>query len=394
MTDLLYKGFNIILALSSFSLKRFFSMISLETPVYFRCFSFLLSFISYIHRSVNCAISVKSRVQYPLVSMAVCRPFSFDSRIYRIWREYSKKNTSDTFHPSGAYYDNVLLGGCFLEKIFVCGGDLRSEFIADYFRSVGKKVYVYGSGSDNDELSKVEECSSVILGLPAVKGKNVYMPRSSEVLGYDTLIRAVPRGAYLFGGRLTEDFVCMAKSRGIGAYDYSEDEIFQTENALYTAEGAVCSIIENTDISLNGMKILIIGGGRISKALCALLGSAPCRIDVYARRELQRTFFAMRGHRVTGNLGNFYDYDVIVNTVPGDIFSESLMREIKKDSLVMDLSARPGYVPVDICKKLGLKLLYLPGIPLTSAPRSAGIAAARAIERIALTTNAKGSGGC
>ena len=271
---------------------------------------------------------------------------------------------------------------------------MRSEFIADYFRTIGKKVYVYGSGSDDDEFSKVEECSSVILGLPAVKGKNVYMPRSSEVLDYDTLIMAMPRGACLFGGRLTEDSVRMAESRGIGAYDYSEDEIFQTENALYTAEGAVCSIIENTDISLNGMKILVIGGGRISKAVCALLGSAPCRIDVYARRELQRTFFAMRGHYVTGNLGNFYDYDVIVNTVPGDIFSENLMREVRKDSLVVDLSARPGYVPKDICEKLGLKLLYLPGIPLVSAPRSAGIAAARAIERIALTANAKGSGGC
>lgn len=278
------------------------------------------------------------------------------------------------------------LGGCFLEKIFVCGGDLRSDFIADYFRGIGKKVYVYGSGSVDDEFSKVEECTSVILGLPAVKGEKVHMPRSSHVVDYHTLLEAVPRGACLFGGRLTEDFVCMAKSRGIGAYDYSEDEIFQTENALYTAEGAVCAIIENTDISLNGMKILVIGGGRISKAICALLGSAPCRIDVYARRELQRTFFAMRGHMVTDILGDFSEYDVIVNTVPGDIFTQNLMEEVRKDTLVMDLSARPGYVPKDICKELGLKLLYLPGIPLVSAPRSAGIAAARAIERIQMNT--------
>jgi shikimate 5-dehydrogenase len=130
------------------------------------------------------------------------------------------------------------------------------------------------------------------------------------------------------------------------------------------------------------MKILVLGGGRISKALCALLANAPCTTDVYARRELQRTFFSMRGHKVTDTLPSLAGYDAIVNTIPADIFHESVVSTANEGTLVVDLSARPGYVPKDMCQKYGLKLCYLPGIPLKSAPRSAGIAAAKAVLRM------------
>lgn len=269
-----------------------------------------------------------------------------------------------------------------MESIFICGGDVRLEYIKEYFASCGCRVSTFGHGKEDESPKDAKRCDIVVLGLPALKDGRVYMPRSDKTLGFPELLSGMKSGSYLFGGRFTPSDIALAASFGITALDYSEDEIFQTENALYTAEGALCTIIENTDISLCGMKILVLGGGRISKALCALLANAPCTTDVYARSELQRTFFSMRGHKVSDTLPSFAGYDAVVNTIPADIFPESIVSTAGEGTLVVDLSARPGYVPKDMCKKYGLNMCYLPGIPLKSAPRSAGISAAKAIQRM------------
>lgn len=285
------------------------------------------------------------------------------------------------------------LGGICVEGVFVCGGDLRSEYIKEYFEKCGLPVSSFGHGKESESLEYAKKCDVTVLGLPAVKDGNLYMPRSDIKLTFSELLSNLKRGSYLFGGRLSSHDIALASSFGITAIDYSEDEIFQTENALYTAEGALCTIIENTDISLCGMRILVTGGGRISKALCALLANVPCTTDVYARRELQRTFFSMRGHRVMDQLTSLAGYDVVVNTIPADVFPRELVATMDSGTLVIDLSARPGYVPKDMCAEYGLKLCYLPGIPLKSAPRSAGIAAAKAVERMYRYAGAKNTEG-
>lgn len=269
-----------------------------------------------------------------------------------------------------------------MESIFVCGGDLRSGYIAGYFEERGYRVETYGHKKENEKLKNAANCDIVVLGLPALKGGFVNMPLSDIELSFGELASVLKKGTAAFGGRFSDTDKKEAHSLGLTVFDYSEDEIFQTENALYTAEGALSAIIGGTDISLCGMKILITGGGRISKALCALLANAPCKTDVYARSALQRTFFEMRGHAVTDRLEDLSAYDVIVNTVPADILGENVIKTARRGALVVDLSARPGYVDVLLCQKYSLAHLYLPGIPLKSAPRSAGIAAARAVERM------------
>ena len=274
------------------------------------------------------------------------------------------------------------LGGIYLEEIFVCGGDKRSEYIKEYFEKMGYRVRTFGHGKEGENLKDAKKCDITVLGLPALKDGQVYMPLSQKKVTFGELLSALKSGSYLFGGRFTDSDISLAASFGITAIDYSEDEIFQTENALYTAEGALSTIVDNTDISLCGMKILVTGGGRISKAFCSLLGNVPCSADVYARRELQRTFFTMRGNKTLHALSSLSGYDVVVNTIPAGVFSREILATLDENALVVDLSARPGYVPKDICDELGIKLLYLPGIPLRSAPRSAGIAAAKAVERM------------
>jgi len=267
-------------------------------------------------------------------------------------------------------------------KIFFCGGDVRSCYMAEYFSQKGYNTFCYGMGTRSCELKKISEADAVIMGLPAVKDGLVYMPLSQEEIEFERLISLCSNRTKLFGGRFSCHDKAEAIQKGISLEDYSCDEIFQIENALYTAEGTVAKIIENTPGSVGSMSILVVGFGRIANALCVLLKSWPCKLTVYARNDIARARCKTFGIDTVEYMNDLSDFDVIINSVPAHIFTEALIGTVKRCALMVDLSARPGYVDKELCQKKGVKLLYLPGLPLSSAPQAAGIAAAKAVERM------------
>ena len=267
-------------------------------------------------------------------------------------------------------------------NISVLGGDKRSLYAAEYFKSKEYLTDVFCEDFPSDYHSALSRADVVFLGLPAVKDGLVNIPLSRCRLEFRELLAVCKKGAVIAAGRLTNEQRDIIEASGLRWTDYSEDEIFQLENALYTAEGALASLIQATSGSLRDMKILITGGGRISKALCSILASMPCEVCVYARNPLQRCTFALWGRETYDALGSLGDFDAVINTVPCDILTRDILSTAKEDTPIIDLSARPGYVNKEICRSLGLRLIYLPGIPLLSAPRSAGISAAMAAERM------------
>ncbi len=268
------------------------------------------------------------------------------------------------------------------DNVFVLGGDKRSRYIAEYYRNTALCVTDLTASMTESDRKKLADADLVILGLPAVLNGMVNMPLADFSLPFDKLLDLLGDKTKVAGGRFDKNSRELMEKKNIKWADYSEDEIFQLENAFYTAEGAVSSLIGNTESSLWGMNILITGGGRIARALCSILRGYSCKISVYARNPIVRTSFALDGFEALDSLTNLKGFDAVINTVPADIFPKSIMETLGKDAVVLDLSQRPGYVSKTLCEELGLGLLYLPGIPLTSAPRSAGISASRAAERI------------
>lgn len=268
------------------------------------------------------------------------------------------------------------------DNVFVLGGDKRSRYIAEYYRDTALHLADCTASFCEGDKKRLANADLVILGLPAVIKGMINMPFLDFDLPFEELLDMLGDKTRVAGGRFDKNSIELMESRGIIWADYSEDEIFQLENAFYTAEGTLDALITNTESSLWGMNILIAGGGRIAKALCTLLSGCPSNVSVYARNPAVRTAFALGGYETPDCLDNLSRFDVLINTVPADIFPKTVLQTLSRDSLVMDLSQRPGYISKELCKELGLKLLYLPGIPLTSAPRSAGISASKAVERI------------
>ena len=90
------------------------------------------------------------------------------------------------------------------------------------------------------------------------------------------------------------------------------------KNAFLTAEGAVTLIEENTHYSLYRANILIIGYGRIGKALHNILKGYGAYVTVCSRSKESEADSVFNGakHISFNDLKSANDADIIINTVP------------------------------------------------------------------------------
>ena len=76
------------------------------------------------------------------------------------------------------------------------------------------------------------------------------------------------------------------------------------------------------------------------------------------------------------------NYDIIINTVPALIIDEELLHYISPTSYILDIASYPGGgVDYKKAKEYGVNAFLLPSLPTKCAPKSSGIAYAKAIER-------------
>lgn len=164
-------------------------------------------------------------------------------------------------------------------------------------------------------------------------------------------------------------------------FDYTKIEGFALKNAYLTSEGAISLAISNKDTSLINSNILIIGYGRIGKALHKMLTSFSPNVTVCARNELQRSKALLDGASITEfeKLKNNNSYDFVFNTVPHPVLNELELKALKKDTLIIDLASFPGGVDTHFAALMGINLIVARGLPAKYSPKSAGIIVADTI---------------
>lgn len=167
-------------------------------------------------------------------------------------------------------------------------------------------------------------------------------------------------------------------------FDYMKNENYVLKNAVLTAEGAVSFIEENTDCSLFGSKILILGYGRIGKALHKILKAYSADITVCSRSKDSKTLAEFNGakHIYFDELSIKNNADIIINTVPHPVLTKKELSAVGKDTLILDLASFPGGVDTLVAKSLGLKLLNGKAMPSKYTQKTAGYIIGEAVINI------------
>lgn len=199
----------------------------------------------------------------------------------------------------------------------------------------------------------------------------------------DFVLLPVPSKKYMF-----DDIKDKIVFYGIGeyknGYDYMKFESYVLKNAILTAEGAVTLLEENTSYSLFNSKILIIGYGRIGKALHKILNSYGANITICSRSKSSSVESNYNGanHIVFSQLTDENDADIVINTVPHIVLTKSELEKMKHDVLILDLASFPGGVDNHVAKSMGLNVLNGKGMPSKYTEKTAGYIIGEAVNDI------------
>ena len=225
-------------------------------------------------------------------------------------------------------------------------------------------------------IEEVINASDVVIGpIPVTSDRrNLSMPFSNIKLPVEEFINKFT-AKNLISGTITEEQKKILLEKNVNYIDLQKREEFTVLNTISTAEGTIQIAMEETQRTIHGSNVLVMGFGRIGKVLAKMLDGIGAKVYCEARKNEDIAWIKAYGYEPIhlNNLNeNLHKFDVIINTIPFQILDEERLNLVKKDVVLIDIASNPGGIDRIVAKKKELKLIWalsLPGrvAPLTSA---------------------------
>ena len=268
-------------------------------------------------------------------------------------------------------------------NLWVVGGDMRQAKLAELLAEDGHTVHTWaleGAEEAVEPAERLEEArlaDCVILPLPAAgEGGRLNAPLSALHPSLEEVLDALRPGQVVCAGKVGPGLRALAEERGLRLFDYFLREELAVANAVPTAEGAVQLAMEELPVTLHGARVLVIGFGRLGRALAPRLSALGARVTVAARKWSDLAWIKVSGWEGehSGQLkGWLCAYDLIINTVPALILDEGCLHDLKPGCLVLDLASKPGGVDFGAARRLGVPAIWALSLPGKVAPVTAGV---------------------
>jgi dipicolinate synthase subunit A len=256
------------------------------------------------------------------------------------------------------------------------GGDKRNIALAKMLHAHGHTVKLYGFAnyeipSRYDDLDEAVKDADCIIGpVPCSHdGHTFNAPLHNASLRAEALFERLQPHQLFLAGVIKPEILRLADEHLVPVVDMLKREELLVRNAIPTAEGALKIAIEETDITLHGNQMLIIGYGRIGKVLASMLRGMGAYVTVAVHKSEAAALAESNGHRPVFSLESALPYaDIIFNTVPSILLNRDNMHLIQKDALIIDLASPPYGVEKNDNREFGLRVLYTNSLPGKIAP--------------------------
>ena len=268
-------------------------------------------------------------------------------------------------------------------KFAIIGGDLRIVKLAEMLAEEGNEIYAYGLEKSEDIKNKANiiQCDSIKKAIQNVEivigpipfssnGVTLNTPFNEKEITVREMMHAINAKVLIAGG-ISPEVYGMANDEYIEIIDIMKREELAVLNTIATAEGTIQIAIENTNKSLHGSEVLILGFGRIGKVLARKLAGLSAKVTCAARKDEDLAWIQAYGHKATNinTIGeNLRQYDIIINTVPHMILNQERLQYLKDDCLLIDLASNPGGIDKKAVKDRKFKFVWALSLPGKVAP--------------------------
>ena len=225
-----------------------------------------------------------------------------------------------------------------------------------------------------DNTSEKEAYEKVYV-LPTPVRKMEQNPAVKEKLKQELIKYAHKESVHLkvFGGVIDEEWKLFLEEYEIPYWDFMKLSEVVEGNGWITAEATIAEVLQQSEYSIYGQKILVTGYGCCGGKIAKIFQKLGARVVVVARRldvrkQAQKDGFQSIGFEDMEK--ELVDVVTVVNTVPAMVLTEDCIRRMPRGSLIIDIASKPGGTDFEAAKRYGVKAklaLGLPGIYTTSS---------------------------
>lgn len=262
-------------------------------------------------------------------------------------------------------------------RIAIVGGDEREREIARLAAVTGARVRAYGFPWPDGGIASVERAASAadaftdarvaLFPIPGLGADGrLFAPECDTPIVPDRslLARMAPRAHIILGtpdARLQET----ARELGIELHEYETDRELMLLRGPAICEGAMQLAIANTDVTIHGSAVAVVGQGTVGTLLTGTLLSLGARVHVFARNAEQRAAAYAVGaeaHPLEALATLAPGLAMVFSTVPAPVVDAEVLDRLPLPALVMDLAAPPGGVDLDAARRLGHRTVWARGM--------------------------------
>lgn len=265
-------------------------------------------------------------------------------------------------------------------QLLIIGGDARNKHLAALARARGMRVQLVGH--DETPLTEATPSDTVVLPFPSAEVEgHAPAPFSREPLPMEAVCALLAPYATIYAtnpGPVLSEYI---QKNHCTRIDFTKNEAFTLRNAVPSAEGAIHAMMARASACLDGQDCLIVGYGRIGRALVPRLRGLGMRVTVAARSEAARAMAEGDGARAISLAAMAKGaYRFLLNTVPAPVVTREVLRGLPKNALAVDLASPPYGIDLDAADAEGIRAWRESGLPGRYAPETAAAAMLKAIE--------------
>ncbi|MEC5425227.1 dipicolinate synthase subunit DpsA [Virgibacillus sp. C22-A2] len=272
-------------------------------------------------------------------------------------------------------------------NILIMGGDARNLEIITRLSSEGAKVFLVGFDQlsfseptivqtrlDEMDLHSIDAIILPVAGTD-LSGEVEATYSEKPVILSEKLVAQTKEHCIIYTGTSNTFLDNLAHSNNRKLVKLFARDDIAVYNSIPTAEGALKLAIEQTDVTVHGADVMVLGFGRVGKTVARLFDAVGATVTVGARKaaDIARiTEMGLEAMQLSDLEKNISSIDICINTIPYPIVDSKVITEMRQTTLIIDLASSPGGTDFGFAEKRGVKALHALGLPGKTAPKTAG----------------------